>query len=74
MDGIQVTGKLIISLGAVLLLVGTLMYFGGRLGIGRIPGDIVYRKGNFVFYFPLATSILLSIILTLIFALFRIRR
>ena len=38
---------------------------------GRLPGDIVVRRGNFSFYFPLATSIVLSIILTLLFALFR---
>jgi hypothetical protein len=38
---------------------------------GRLPGDIVVRRGNFSFYFPLATSIILSIVLTLLFALFR---
>jgi hypothetical protein len=38
---------------------------------GRLPGDFVFRRGNFSFYFPLATSIILSILLTLIFAFFR---
>jgi DUF2905 family protein len=38
---------------------------------GRLPGDIVVRRGNFSFYFPLATSIILSLVLTLLFALFR---
>lgn len=74
MDGIQAIGKMVIILGVVFLLAGSLMYFGGRLGVGRIPGDIVYRKGSFTFYFPLATSIIISIILTLIMALFRFRR
>ena len=41
------------------------------LPFGRLPGDIVVKRGNFSFYFPLATSILLSIILTLLFAFFR---
>ncbi|MGI6777693.1 MAG: DUF2905 domain-containing protein [Acetivibrionales bacterium] len=61
-------------LGIIILIAGAVMYFGGRLGLGRLPGDIVYRKGNFTFYFPLATSILLSIILTLIFTLMRLRK
>ena len=39
--------------------------------LGRLPGDIVVRRGNFSFYFPLATSIILSLVVTLLFALFR---
>ncbi|MDQ2087825.1 DUF2905 domain-containing protein [Herbivorax sp. ANBcel31] len=70
----QSIGKVIITLGIVLLLLGVILYFGGKIGIGKIPGDFVYKKGNFVLYFPLATSILLSVILTLIFALFKIRK
>jgi hypothetical protein len=38
--------------------------------VGRLPGDIVYRRGSFTFYFPIVTSILLSLLLTLLFALF----
>jgi len=70
-------GKLIIILGAVLLVVGVLLVLLARthLPIGRLPGDIVYRRRNFTFYFPLATSILLSIVLTLVFYFFsRLRR
>jgi hypothetical protein len=48
---------------------GLIMMLG--VPFGRLPGDVVVRRGNFSFYFPLATSIVLSIILTLLFALFR---
>ena len=54
-------------LGGVLLLVGIALTAFGRLGLGRLPGDLVYRRGNFTFYFPLATSILVSVVLTLLF-------
>jgi hypothetical protein len=61
-------GKALIAIGALLAIVGAVMYFSGRanLPIGRLPGDITYRKGNFTFYAPIATSILLSIILSLL--------
>jgi hypothetical protein len=60
--------KLLILLGASLLLVGILLLVAGRLHLplGRLPGDILYRGKNTTFYFPLATSILLSVLLTLI--------
>jgi len=56
-------------LGAILIAVGLLIVLLGRTGlpIGRLPGDIIYRRRNFAFYFPLATSILLSIVLSLVF-------
>jgi len=62
-------GKLIVVLGAVLVAVGLLLMLVGRTHphIGRLPGDILYRRGNFTFYFPLTTSIVLSIVLTLVF-------
>ncbi len=62
-------GKLIIVLGVVLVAVGLLFVLLARtqLPIGRLPGDIIYRRRNFTFYFPLATSILLSIVLSLVF-------
>jgi DUF2905 family protein len=62
-------GKLIIVLGAILIAVGLLLVLLGRTGlpIGRLPGDIMYRRRNFAFYFPLTTSILLSIVLSLVF-------
>jgi hypothetical protein len=60
--------KLLILLGAALLLAGILLLLVGRLHfpLGRLPGDILYRGKNTTFYFPLATSILLSVLLTLI--------
>ncbi len=70
-------GKLLMVLGAVLLAAGVLLTFAGRLNLplGRLPGDIVYRGKNTVFYFPLATSLLVSIVLSLIFYLIgRFRR
>jgi hypothetical protein len=64
----QELGRALIFVGVILAIVGAVLYFSGRanLPIGRLPGDITYRKGNFTFYAPLATSILLSIILSLI--------
>jgi len=53
--------------GAVIFVIGALLTVAVPLGAGRLPGDIVYRRGNFTFYFPIVTSILLSIALSLIF-------
>jgi Protein of unknown function (DUF2905) len=60
--------KLLILLGAALLVAGIVLLLLGRLHLplGRLPGDILYRGKNTTFYFPLATSILLSALLTLI--------
>lgn len=62
-------GKAIIVLGAILIAVGLLLVLLGRTGlpIGRLPGDVIYRRRDFAFYFPLTTSILLSIVLSLVF-------
>jgi hypothetical protein len=61
-------GKLLILLGGALVLAGVLVLLFGRLHLplGRLPGDVTYRGKNTTVYFPLATSILLSIVLTLI--------
>jgi H+/Cl- antiporter ClcA len=60
--------KLLIILGVVLIVVGLLLTILARLNLplGRLPGDLLYRGKNTTFYFPLATSILLSVLLTLI--------
>ena len=62
-------GKVTVIVGVVLIALGLLLLLAGRthLPIGRLPGDILYRRKNFSFYFPLTTSILLSIVLTLVF-------
>jgi Protein of unknown function (DUF2905) len=59
-------GKLLIFLGVILLIVGVALVLLGRtnLPIGRLPGDIIYRGKHTTFYFPLATSILLSVVLS----------
>ena len=57
-------GRLLIVLGLVIAAIGLLITLG--LPIGRLPGDFTIRRGNFTFYFPLATSILASIVLTLL--------
>lgn len=62
-------GKTLVLVGLGIAALGVLMMLG--LPLGRLPGDFQMRRGNFSFYFPLTTSILLSIILTLIFAFFR---
>jgi uncharacterized protein HemY len=62
-------GKLLVIVGIVIAGIGLLVMMG--LPIGRLPGDITYRRGNTTFYFPLATSILASIILTLLLSLLR---
>jgi uncharacterized membrane protein YkgB len=72
MFGFGALGKMLILLGVVIIVIGLLLLVGEKIPwIGRLPGDIIIRKKNFTFYFPLATSILISIILTLLFTLFR---
>ena len=61
-------GRFLIVLGLVIAAAGLLITLG--LPIGRLPGDFSFKRGNFSFYFPLATSILASIILTLLLMLF----
>ena len=62
-------GRVLVVVGLGIAAVGLAMMLGAP--IGRLPGDIYIRRGSFTFYFPLATSIILSILLTLILSLFR---
>jgi hypothetical protein len=62
-------GKLLLIVGLVISGIGLLVMLG--LPLGRLPGDFSVKRGNFAFYFPLTTSIILSILLTLVFAFFR---
>jgi hypothetical protein len=65
-------GKLLIFLGLVLIVLGGLLVLVTKVPwLGRLPGDFFYRGEKFSLYFPLATSILISLLLTLLFALFR---
>jgi hypothetical protein len=65
-------GKVLIILGVIIVLVGLGLVFAHKIPyIGRLPGDIYVKKDSFTFYFPLTTSIIISILLTLIFWIFR---
>ena len=64
-------GKSLITVGILLIAIGIFFTLGGKISwFGRLPGDIIIHKKNFTFYFPIATSVLISIILFLIFFLF----
>ena len=72
MYGLGPLGKLLILLGVLIIVIGLLLLVGEKIpGVGRLPGDIIIKREKFTFYFPVATSILISIILTLLFTLFR---
>jgi hypothetical protein len=69
--GIDSLGKMLILFGVVLALLGGLLLLAGKIPLlGRLPGDIVIRRERWSFYFPLTTSIVISILLTLLFSLF----
>ena len=70
-------GRMLIFVGGMLLVFGVVLFLAGKvnLPIGRLPGDLVYRGKNTTFYFPLVTSILLSLILSLVlYVVNRMRR
>jgi hypothetical protein len=72
MFGLGALGKMLVLLGVFIILMGLLLMVGDKIPwVGRLPGDIVIKKEKFTFYFPLATCILISIFLTLLFTLFR---
>ncbi len=67
MDAFHQIGRFLIIIGIVCAAVGSLFLLSGKVPwLGRLPGDIIIQKKNFTFYFPLATSILVSIIFTLL--------
>jgi hypothetical protein len=70
-EPLRESGKLLIIFGVVFIAVGGLLAWGGKLParLGRLPGDIIIRRENFTVYFPLATSLLLSVVLSLLFGL-----
>jgi hypothetical protein len=70
-DEMQHIGRLLVISGFAIAAIGVLIIFSGKLPwLGRLPGDIVFHRKNFTFYFPLATSILISLVLTLLFWIF----
>jgi hypothetical protein len=67
-------GKILLGFGVVMIVLGVILFVAGNLSgkvpwLGRLPGDIYVERGNWKFYFPLGTSILISIVLTLILSL-----
>ena len=67
MNELSGLGKFLIILGTIIICLGVLLTFIPKIPyLGRLPGDIYIKKGNFTFYFPLATSIILSILLTIL--------
>lgn len=74
-NGFESTGKTLMVFGLLLFLVGVAVYFGGKYtSLGRLPGDIHIERDNFSFHFPIVTSILVSLVLTVLFNLFFSRR
>jgi len=70
-DEMQHIGRLLVIVGFATAVVGVLIIVSAKLPwLGRLPGDIVFHRKNFTFYFPLATSILISLLLTLLFWIF----
>jgi len=70
-DGLPYIGRLLIVLGVIIAAVGIVLSLSGKIPwLGRLPGDIFIQRKNFTFYLPLATSIVISILLTFLFWLF----
>jgi hypothetical protein len=69
-------GKILIGLGLLIVILGALFLLAARTGmpLGRLPGDFSYKSRNFSFYFPLGTSILISVVLSLVFYLISLFR
>ena len=58
--------RFLITLGSAILVIGLLWPLLGKIGLGRLPGDIVIRRDNFSFYFPIVTCLLISVVFSLI--------
>ena len=63
--------KILIILGIVILVIGLLYPFIKKLGLGQLPGDVIFKSGNSTFLFPIVTCIIISVVLTIIFNLFK---
>ncbi|MGA2091378.1 MAG: DUF2905 domain-containing protein [Endomicrobiales bacterium] len=65
-------GKWLVLIGAILIVVGVIVMLAGKIPfLGRLPGDISIKKGNFSFFFPLTSSILISIVVSILLWLFK---
>ena len=63
--------KILIILGIAILVIGLLYPYIKKLGLGQLPGDVIFKSGNSTFLFPVVTCILISVVLTIIFNLFK---
>ena len=63
--------KILIIIGIILLIIGLFYPYIKKLGLGQLPGDILFKTGNSTFFFPVMTCLIISIILTIIFNLFK---
>ena len=72
MDPLREFGRALLILGAISVIVGAFLYFGGRLPLrlGRLPGDIIHHGEHTTFYFPIMTCLVISIILSILFWIF----
>jgi hypothetical protein len=73
MSDVQGVGRVLIAVGALLLIAGLIVTFAGRLpfigALGRLPGDVVWRRGSTTVYLPIVTSLVLSLLLSLVLAI-----
>jgi hypothetical protein len=67
---VSTVGKALVVIGLVVVALGAVLVLGGGLGLGRLPGDFAFRRGNVRVFFPLATCLVLSVVLTLVLSLF----
>ena len=63
--------KILIIIGIILLIIGLIYPYIKKLGLGQLPGDILFKTGNSTFFFPVMTCLIISIILTIIFNMFK---
>ena len=63
--------KILIILGIVILVIGLIYPYIKKIGLGQLPGDVIFKSGNSTFLFPVVTCIIISVVLTIIFNLFK---
>lgn len=64
-------GKLFITIGLFMIVLGGILILGEKFGLGKLPGDIFIQRGNFTFFFPIVSTLIISLILTLLLNIFR---
>ena len=68
---LQEAGRLVISLGVIIIVVGAILWFFGKLPfLGKLPGDILVKRENFSFYAPITTGIVISVVLSILLTIF----